>query len=136
MLSEALGGTGKVILVRGANSNSVGNARADGFEAGLAEDIELVGEQQGDWSNAVAKQVAENKIQANLDVVGITYYNSRRLQRNLGVLTPMEKHVQYNTSNRHSTACRRSSIDICWSHVRTAWSTRMLPDVNASSSTK
>ena len=62
MLSEALGGTGKVILVRGANSNSVGNARADGFEAGLAEDIELVGEQQGDWSNAVAKQVAENKI--------------------------------------------------------------------------
>lgn len=25
----------------------------------------------------------------------ITYYNSRRVQRNLGVLTPMEKHQQY-----------------------------------------
>ena len=25
----------------------------------------------------------------------ITYYNTRRLQRNLGVLTPMEKHAQY-----------------------------------------
>ena len=25
----------------------------------------------------------------------IEYYNNRRLQRNLGVLTPMEKHNQY-----------------------------------------
>ena len=25
----------------------------------------------------------------------ITYYNSRRVQRNLGVLTPMEKHENY-----------------------------------------
>ena len=25
----------------------------------------------------------------------ITYYNSRRLQRDLGVLTPMEKHAQF-----------------------------------------
>ena len=74
MLGEALGGTDKVILVRGANSNSVGNARADSFEAGLVESIELVGEQHGDWSNDAAKQVAENKLQANLDVVGIKYF--------------------------------------------------------------
>ena len=71
VLSEALGGTGKAILVRGANGNSVGNARADGFKAGLAEGIELVGEQPGDWSNDVAKQVTENMLQANPDVVGI-----------------------------------------------------------------
>ena len=25
----------------------------------------------------------------------ISYYNSRRVQRNLGILTPMEKHLQY-----------------------------------------
>jgi transposase InsO family protein len=25
----------------------------------------------------------------------IEYYNNKRLQRNLGVLTPMEKHEQY-----------------------------------------
>lgn len=71
VLSEALGGTGKVILVRGANGNSVGNARADGFKAGLAEGIELVGEQPGDWSNDIAKQVTENMLQANSDVTGI-----------------------------------------------------------------
>ena len=71
VLSEALGNTGKVILVRGANGNSVGNARADGFKAGLAEGIELVGEQPGDWSNDVAKQVTENMLQANPDVTGI-----------------------------------------------------------------
>ena len=28
----------------------------------------------------------------------ITYYNNRRLQRNLGVLTPMEKHTSYKTA--------------------------------------
>lgn len=70
-LSTALGGTGKVILVRGANGNSVGNARADGFKAGLATGITLVGEQPGDWNNDTAKQVTENMLQANPDVTGI-----------------------------------------------------------------
>ena len=28
----------------------------------------------------------------------ITYYNNRRLQRNLGVLTPMEKHTSYKAA--------------------------------------
>lgn len=28
----------------------------------------------------------------------ITYYNNRRLQRNLGVLTPMEKHMSYKAA--------------------------------------
>lgn len=71
VLSEALGGTGEVLLVRGANGNSVGNARADGFTAGLADGITLVGEQPGDWSNDVAKQVTENMLQANPNVTGI-----------------------------------------------------------------
>ena len=71
VLSTALGGAGKVILVRGANGNSVGNARADGFKAGLAAGVTLVGEQPGDWSNDTAKQVTENMLQANPDVTGI-----------------------------------------------------------------
>lgn len=71
VLSEALGGTGKVLLVRGANGNSVGNARADGFKAGLASGVELVGEEPGDWSNDVAKQVTENMLQAHPEVTGI-----------------------------------------------------------------
>lgn len=70
-LSAALGGSGKVLLVRGANGNSVGNARADGFKAGLAEGVTLVGEQPGDWNNDTAKQVTENMLQANPDVTGI-----------------------------------------------------------------
>ena len=52
-------------------AQSVGNARADGYKAGLAEGVELVGEQPGDWSNDVAKQVTENMLQANPDVTGI-----------------------------------------------------------------
>jgi ribose transport system substrate-binding protein len=70
-LSTAMGGAGKAILVRGANGNSVGNARADGFKAGLAAGITLVGEQPGDWNNDTAKQVTENMLQANPDVTGI-----------------------------------------------------------------
>ncbi len=70
-LSEAMGGAGKAILVRGANGNSVGNARADGFKGGLAAGITLVGEQPGDWNNDTAKQVTENMLQANPDVTGI-----------------------------------------------------------------
>jgi ribose transport system substrate-binding protein len=70
-LSTALGGAGKVLLVRGANGNSVGNARADGFKAGLAAGVALVGEQPGDWNNDTAKQVTENMLQANPDVTGI-----------------------------------------------------------------
>ncbi len=70
-LSTALGGSGKVLLVRGANGNSVGNARADGFKAGLAAGVTLVGEQPGDWNNDTAKQVTENMLQANPDVTGI-----------------------------------------------------------------
>lgn len=70
-LTETLGGTGKVIIVRGANGNSVGDARVEGFKAGLGEGIEIVGEQPGDWSNDVAKQVTENMLQANPEVDGL-----------------------------------------------------------------
>lgn len=70
-LTEALGGKGKVIIVRGANGNSVGDARVEGFKAGLGDGIEVVGEQPGDWSNDVAKQVTENMLQANPEVDGL-----------------------------------------------------------------
>lgn len=70
-LTETLGNTGKVIIVRGANGNSVGDARVEGFKAGLGDGIEIVGEQPGDWSNDVAKQVTENMLQANPEVNGL-----------------------------------------------------------------
>ena len=70
-LTEALENKGNVILVRGANGNSVGEARANGYKDGLGDGITLVGEQPGDWSNDVAKQVVENMLQANPDVAGI-----------------------------------------------------------------
>jgi len=71
VLSEALGNKGDVIIVRGANGNSVGNARADGFKEGLAEGVNLVDQQAGDWDNVKAKEVTETMLQAHKDVVGI-----------------------------------------------------------------
>ena len=70
-LTEVLGNTGNVIIVRGANGNSVGDARVKGFKEGLGDGIEVVGEQPGDWSNDTAKQVTENMLQANEQVDGI-----------------------------------------------------------------
>lgn len=70
-LTEKLGNKGKVIIVRGANGNSVGDARVNGFKDGLGDGIEIVGEQPGDWSNDVAKQVTENMLQANPEVDGL-----------------------------------------------------------------
>lgn len=71
LLTEKLGNSGKVIIVRGANGNSVGDARVDGFKAGIGDGIEVVAEQPGDWSNDVAKQVTENMLQANPEVNGL-----------------------------------------------------------------
>lgn len=70
-LTGTLGNKGKVVIVRGANGNSVGDARVAGFKAGLGDGIEIVAEQPGDWSNDIAKQVTENMLQANPQVDGL-----------------------------------------------------------------
>ena len=70
VLSDAVG-EGKVIIVRGADGNSVGNARADGFKAGMGPAIELVSEAPGNWDNDTAKQVTGEMLEANPDVKGI-----------------------------------------------------------------
>jgi ribose transport system substrate-binding protein len=69
---ERLGNRGKVVLVRGANGNAAGDGRTDGFKAGIqGSNLQLVGEQVGNWSNAEAMQVMENMLQANSDIAGV-----------------------------------------------------------------
>jgi ribose transport system substrate-binding protein len=69
---EILGDEGKVALVRGANGNAAGDARADGFKAGIeGSNLELAGEQVGNWSNSEAMQVTESMLQANPDIAGL-----------------------------------------------------------------
>jgi len=69
---KELGGKGNVIIVRGANGSSAGDARADGFKAGIAgSGLVLVNEQPGDWVVDKAMQVTENMLQANPDISGI-----------------------------------------------------------------
>lgn len=71
-MAEELGGQGDVIIVRGANGSSAGDARADGFKAGIeGTGLVLVNEQPGDWVVDKAMQVTENMLQANPDVKGI-----------------------------------------------------------------
>lgn len=86
-LTEELGNQGNVIIVRGANGNSVGDARVEGFKAGLGDGIEIVGEQPGDWSNDIAKQVTENMLQANPEVDGLFTASDVMLD---GILQAME----------------------------------------------
>ncbi len=71
-MAKELGGQGNVIIVRGANGSSAGDARADGFKAGIeGTGLVLVNEQPGDWVVDKAMQVTENMLQANPDVKGI-----------------------------------------------------------------
>lgn len=86
-LTEELGNQGNVIIVRGANGNSVGDARVEGFKAGLGDGIEIVGEQPGDWSNDIAKQVTENMLQANPEIAGLFTASDVMLD---GILQAME----------------------------------------------
>ncbi len=87
-LAKALNGEGKVLIVRGANGNSVGNARVDGFKEGIKDSkLEIVGEQPGDWSNDTAMQVTENMLQANPKVDAIFTASDVMLN---GILTALD----------------------------------------------
>lgn len=71
-MAEALGGEGKVIIVRGANGSAAGDDRADGFKAGIeGTGLVLANEQPGDWTVDVAMQATENMLQADPDISGI-----------------------------------------------------------------
>ena len=71
-MAEALGGEGKVIIVRGANGSAAGDDRADGFKAGIeGSGLVLANEQPGDCTVDVAMQATENMLQADPDISGI-----------------------------------------------------------------
>ena len=87
-LAEALGGTGNVLVVRGANGSAAGDDRVDGFKAGIeGSGLKIVGEQPGDWTNSVAMQVMENMLQANPKVDGVFTASDVMLD---GILTALE----------------------------------------------
>ena len=58
------------------------------------------GPMEGYWGIIKRKRYYGKRFTNRTALVGMIesymeYYNNRRLQRNLGVLTPMEKHEQY-----------------------------------------
>ena len=71
-LVKELNNQGNVLVVRGANGSLAGDNRVDGFKKGLVgSGLKIVGEQPGNWNNAVAMQVTENLLQANKSVQGL-----------------------------------------------------------------
>jgi ribose transport system substrate-binding protein len=71
-LVKELNNRGNVLVVRGANGSLAGDNRVDGFKKGLeGSGLKIVGEQPGNWNNAVAMQVTENLLQANKSVQGL-----------------------------------------------------------------
>ena len=58
------------------------------------------GPMEGFWGILKRERYYGKRFESREDLVEmieeyIFYYNNRRLQRNLGVLTPMEKHLSY-----------------------------------------
>lgn len=74
--------------------------------AGMKQSMSRVGKcidngpMEGFWGLLKRERYYGRRFTSREELMGmiedyITYYNSRRLQRNLGVLTPMEKHAQF-----------------------------------------
>ncbi|NBC29311.1 MAG: substrate-binding domain-containing protein [Spirochaetes bacterium] len=73
-LVEDMGGSGNVIMLRGIAGNSVEQARYDGairaFEEAPGE-INIVGEEYGDWAFDQGKAITETFLAANPDIDGV-----------------------------------------------------------------
>ena len=78
-------------------------------KAGMKQSMSRVGKcidngpMEGFWGILKRERYYGSRFTSREELVGmigdyITYYNSRRLQRNLGVLTPMEKYAQFGAA--------------------------------------
>jgi ribose transport system substrate-binding protein len=71
-LAEDLGGTGKVIMLRGIAGNSTETARYEGaVRAFEGTDIEIVAEEYGDWAFDQGKSITENLLAAHPQIDGV-----------------------------------------------------------------
>lgn len=72
-LAEDMGGEGDVIMLRGIAGNSVEQERYDGAVDALSEypDIQIVGEDYGDWAFDQGKAITENLLAAHPEVDGV-----------------------------------------------------------------
>jgi ribose transport system substrate-binding protein len=73
-LVEDMGGSGNVIMLRGIAGNSVEQARYDGAAAALEEapgEINIVGEDYGDWAFDQGKAITETFLAANPNIDGV-----------------------------------------------------------------
>lgn len=79
------------------------------MEAGMTQSMSRVakcidnGPMEGFWGILKRERYYGKRFTSREELVAmidtyITYYNNRRLQRNLGVLTPMEKHMSYKAA--------------------------------------
>lgn len=72
-LAEAIGGSGRILVLQGVPGTSASRDRGQGFTDGIAEfaDIEVVASQPANFDRNTALDVATNLLQANPDVVGV-----------------------------------------------------------------
>ena len=73
-LVEDMGGSGKVIMLRGIAGNSVEQARYDGAIAAFekyGDNIEIVGEEFGSWAFDQGKAITETFLAANPQIDGV-----------------------------------------------------------------
>lgn len=72
-LAEAVGGSGRVVVLQGLPGTSASRERGQGFTEGIGEfpDVEVVASQPADFDRATALDVMTNLLQANPDIVGV-----------------------------------------------------------------
>lgn len=77
-IGEKLGGKGKIVILRGEDSNEAARLRTEGVKQVIKEkypDIEVVAEQTGKWQRPLGMQIMENWIQSGMEINAVCANN-------------------------------------------------------------
>lgn len=76
-LAEAIGEKGNIMMIRGPIGNSAEVGRTEGVNAVLEEyaDISIVVDEPANWDREKAMKLMENKLQDNLNIIGVMAQN-------------------------------------------------------------
>lgn len=76
-LAEAIGGKGNIMMIRGPIGNSAEVGRTEGVNNVLKEypDISIVVDEPADWDRERAMKLMENKLQGDMEIVGVMAQN-------------------------------------------------------------
>lgn len=133
-LVEQLGGKGKIIIIDGVLESSNRQERLGGFMEIIKKypEIEIVGQQSGDWIRQSAREAAENLLEVNAEIDGIYAMNDDMAMGVLDVLRAMgrEGEIKCMVSVDGQEDLLHEMKKGCAAKATVYWESRMKDTVN------